>query len=170
MWPSIQHRLIAELWSGESKLSYFAKIRYFGSKCYFEKHLLRYYFILQRLNSLFLEPRWRDVQDARPVPGRLPVPGVERYVFSNFYCNFWLFFWQILRGSFSAVSTATIATKYSFCSIFRDLQDFHTFAPLRFQNFSKNRQTFWRNEKKRNFIFIAFFDEIWDFSVKIRWN
>ena len=33
-------------------------------------------------------------------------------------------------GSFSAVSTPIFATKYSFCSIFRDLQDLHTFAPL----------------------------------------
>ena len=34
------------------------------------------------------------------------------------------------RRSFSAVSTPNFATKYSFCSIFRDLQDLHTFAPL----------------------------------------
>ena len=44
---------------------------------------------------------------------------------------------QTLRGPFSAVSTAPIATKYSFFQDFRDLQDFHTFAPLRSQNFSK---------------------------------
>ena len=44
---------------------------------------------------------------------------------------------QTLRGSFSAGSTATIATKYSFFQVFRDLQDFHTFAPLRSQNFSE---------------------------------
>ena len=43
---------------------------------------------------------------------------------------------QTLRGSFSAGSTATIATKYSFFQVFRDLQDFHTFAPLRSQNFN----------------------------------
>ena len=36
---------------------------------------------------------------------------------------------QTLEGSFSAVWTATIATKYSFCSIFRDLQDYqHGFS------------------------------------------
>ena len=29
------------------------------------------------------------------------------------------------KGSFSAVSKPIFATKYSFCSIFRDLQDFH---------------------------------------------
>ena len=37
---------------------------------------------------------------------------------------------QTLEGSFSAVWTATIATKGSFCSVFRDLQDLHSFAPL----------------------------------------
>ena len=45
---------------------------------------------------------------------------------------------QTLRGSFSAVSIATIATKYSFCKVFRDLQDLQSFAPLRSQNFNKN--------------------------------
>ena len=33
-------------------------------------------------------------------------------------------------GSFSAVWTATIASKDAFCSIFRDLQDLHPFAPF----------------------------------------
>ena len=37
---------------------------------------------------------------------------------------------QTLEGSFSAVSTATIARVGAFCQIFRDLQDFHPFAPL----------------------------------------
>ena len=46
---------------------------------------------------------------------------------------------QTLEGSFSAVSTATIATKYSFCRVFRDLQDLHSFAPLHIQNL----QIFW---------------------------
>ena len=58
----------------------------------------------------------------------------------------WLKKWnetlQILRVSFSAVWTATIATKYSFCSIFRDLQDSHTFAPLRSKKFSKKSSKF----------------------------
>ena len=40
-------------------------------------------------------------------------------------------------GSFSAVWTATIASKDAFFSIFRDLQDLHSFAPLRSQNLSK---------------------------------
>ena len=41
---------------------------------------------------------------------------------------------QILRGSFSAVSTATIARKDAFFRIFQDLQDSHAFAPLQIQN------------------------------------
>ena len=45
-------------------------------------------------------------------------------------------------GPFSAVSTPILATKYSFCSIFRDLQDLHTFAPLQSQKFSKILQFF----------------------------
>ena len=45
---------------------------------------------------------------------------------------------QTSKCSFSSVSTATIATKVPFFSIFRDLQDFHSFAPLRIQNFSQN--------------------------------
>ena len=44
---------------------------------------------------------------------------------------------QTLEGSFSAVSTATIARNGAFFHIFRDLQDFHAFAPLRTQNFKK---------------------------------
>ena len=46
----------------------------------------------------------------------------------------------ILRGSFSAVSTSILQvnTKYSLESSWRDLQDLHTSAPLRPQNFSEN--------------------------------
>ena len=44
---------------------------------------------------------------------------------------------QTCRGSFSAVSKPIFATKYSFCSFFRDLQGYHSFAPLRIQYFSK---------------------------------
>ena len=46
---------------------------------------------------------------------------------------------QTLEGSFSAVSTATIARVVAFFRIFRDLQDVHSFAPLQNQNFSKFR-------------------------------
>ena len=42
---------------------------------------------------------------------------------------------KILEGSFSAVSTPIFASKNSFCSVFQDLQDCHTFAPLETQNF-----------------------------------
>ena len=45
---------------------------------------------------------------------------------------------QTLRGSFSAVSTATIARVGVFFRIFRDLQDLHSFAPLRPQEFLRN--------------------------------
>ena len=44
---------------------------------------------------------------------------------------------QTSRGSFSAVSKPNFASKYSFCSIFRDLQDWHTFTPLQTQFFGK---------------------------------
>ena len=49
-------------------------------------------------------------------------------------------FFPILRtfgGSFSAVWTATIARKDASCRGFRDLQDMHSFAPLKPQNFAK---------------------------------
>ena len=54
------------------------------------------------------------------------------------------------KGSFSAVSKPIFATKYSFCSIFRDLQDYHSFAPLPIQNFSKiSSESFCNFEKFR---------------------
>ena len=43
-----------------------------------------------------------------------------------------------LEGSFSAVSAPISASKYSFCSICRDLQDCHTFAPLETENLNKD--------------------------------
>ena len=65
---------------------------------------------------------------------------------------------QTLQGSLSAVWTATIARKDAFFSIFRDLQDLHTFAPLQSQKFSKiyyfNLAIFWR----LNTHFSAFFE------------
>ena len=51
---------------------------------------------------------------------------------------------QTLEGSFSAVWTAAIARKDAFCSIFRDLQDLHSFAPLRTQICSVSHQSFSR--------------------------
>ena len=41
---------------------------------------------------------------------------------------------QALEGSFSAVSTPIFASKYSFCNIFRDLQDYQSGIPI-FANF-----------------------------------
>ena len=51
---------------------------------------------------------------------------------------------QTSRGSFSAVSTPIFARKYSLESSWRDLQDSHTFAPLRLQNFSQKSSNFFR--------------------------
>ena len=49
---------------------------------------------------------------------------------------------QTLDGSFSALWTATIARVGAFFGIFRDLQDYHSFAPLRSQNCSKKSSNF----------------------------
>ena len=59
---------------------------------------------------------------------------------------------RILRGSFSAVWIATIASKVTFYSIFQALQDKQTFAPFTFQNFSEKTSKF-LPEKKWNLIF-----------------
>ena len=42
-----------------------------------------------------------------------------------------------LESSFLAVSVPIFATKYAFFSIFRDLQDCHTFAPIETENLNK---------------------------------
>ena len=47
-----------------------------------------------------------------------------------------------LDGSFSSVSRPPIARVGAFFTVFRDLQDCHSFAPLRIQNFSKNLPIF----------------------------
>ena len=47
-----------------------------------------------------------------------------------------------LEGSFSAVSKPIFASKYEFFSIFRDLQDSHTFAPFQIQIFNKFSSNF----------------------------
>ena len=77
---------------------------------------------------------------------------------------------EIFNGSFSAVWTATIARVGAFFSISRDLQDLHTFAPRRSQNFNKksseilarmNLSSFHSSRKSMNFvIFLLNFDEI----------
>ena len=42
-----------------------------------------------------------------------------------------------IEDSFYVLQKPMFASKNSFCSIFRDLQDSHTFAPLHTQNFNK---------------------------------
>ena len=49
---------------------------------------------------------------------------------------------ETLEGSFSAVSTATIARVGAFFQIFRDLQDSHIFSQLKSQNFSEKQSKF----------------------------
>ena len=61
------------------------------------------------------------------------------YLFPIFQQNY-----QTLQGSFSSVSKPIFATKYAFFSILRDLQDLHTFAPLRTQNLRKNSSNCFR--------------------------
>ena len=51
-------------------------------------------------------------------------------------------FRETLEGSFSAVSKPIFTTKYSFCRIFQDLQDSHSFAPPQIQIFNKNSSNF----------------------------
>ena len=57
------------------------------------------------------------------------------------------------EGSFSSVSTALIARKGAFCSIFRVLQALHSFAPLgpeKFSKFSSQSLQIVRNCSKKN--------------------
>ena len=67
---------------------------------------------------------------------------VERYdavkfgIFQRNLSNF--------RGLVLFCIEADFATKYSFFSILRDLQDLHTFAPLQTQNLRKNSSNFFR--------------------------
>ena len=49
-------------------------------------------------------------------------------------------FYRSLEGSFSAGSTATIATKYSFFQVFRDLQNCLAKFSKKLQNFAKNQR------------------------------
>ena len=63
---------------------------------------------------------------------------------------------QTLEGSFSAVSTPNFATKASFFSIFRDLQDLQSFAPLRSQNCNKNLSNFFQFCKMYQTVWLRF--------------
>jgi len=63
-----------------------------------------------------------------------------------------IFGFQTLGGSFSSVWTAPIARVGAFFSIFRDLQDSHSFAPLQSQFFSKKAASkFWRMKNEISF-------------------
>ena len=55
--------------------------------------------------------------------------------------------YEIIDGSFSSVSTATIARVGSFFWHFRGLQDPQSFAPLRSQNFRKKSPDFFAKMK-----------------------
>ena len=59
---------------------------------------------------------------------------IGKFSILHLFCKFCKF----LAGSFSAVSKRNFARKYAFDSIFQDLQDFHTSAPLQSQKFRKN--------------------------------
>ena len=61
-----------------------------------------------------------------------------------------------MRGSFSSVSKPIFAIKYSFCSIFRDLQDFKTFAPLQIQKFTLKSSNFFARLNIEYSIFCIF--------------
>ena len=67
---------------------------------------------------------------------------------------------QTLEGSFSSVSKPIFASKYSFFCIFRDLQDFHTFAPFQtqiLQIFAPFRKILW--------IFAKFLEFLLNFAI-----
>ena len=77
-------------------------------------------------------------------------------------------YWDSTSDSpFSAVSTPILTTKYSFCSVFRDLQDLNILAPLESRNFSKIPSKICWNFREICKILMKFtiilqnFDEIW---------
>ena len=49
---------------------------------------------------------------------------------------------QTLEGSFSSASKPIFEPKYAFCSIFRELQELQSFAPLQFQKLRKILENF----------------------------
>ena len=75
------------------------------------------------------------------------VPGHARQIYSGCWIagrsNLILFtFTSAEFGPFSSVWTATIVRVGAFFRIFRDLQDLHSFAPLRIRKFSKFSSNF----------------------------
>ena len=80
---------------------------------------------------------------------------------------------QTLKSSFSAVSTPPIARVGAFFSIFRELQDFHAFAPLRTQNFSRKFPYFFLFLQKKSQNLQNFGQILQDFneiSLEFHWN
>ena len=80
----------------------------------------------------------------------------------------WLYkFYRSLEGSFSAGSTATIATKYSFFQVFRDLQNYLAKFSKILQNFAKNQRFSQKSalflQKSGNFKFRKKSCKIYDF-------
>ena len=90
---------------------------------------------------------------------------ISTYVCSDLFSNFRATVWHTLRGLFSSASTPMFASKYLFESSWRDLQDSHTFAPLRYQNFSQKSSTFFR-EWINEFPIFSFFVWILDNLLK----
>ena len=80
---------------------------------------------LSRSTSIPAHPSGSSEQALKPAS-----PRAAAEIFPAPLCKF-------LAGSFSAVSRRNFARKYAFDSIFQGLQDVHTFAPLRSQNFCK---------------------------------
>ena len=79
---------------------------------------------------------------------------------------------QTLGGSFSAVSKPNFASKYSFESSWRDLEDLHAFAPLSIQNFSQISSIFFAFLQFlfSNFIFLQQSCIKFTNVMKIHWN
>ena len=73
-----------------------------------------------------------------PQPAAVRFTTIAQETTARLKLNPWglLKLWK-LNGSFSAVSKPIFASKYSLESSWRDLQDLHSFAPLRPQQFSK---------------------------------
>ena len=84
----------------------------------------------------------------RPRPLPIPSNGLAGLRFQLPGPGQWQWKFRTLEGSFSSVSTPNFTSEYSFFSIFRDLSDSHSFAPLQIQNlqifsiFAKNFANF----------------------------
>ena len=74
---------------------------------------------------------------------------------------------KFLDGSFSAVSKPIFAIKYSLESSRRDLQDLHSFAPLRSQNFGKKTVRLFAKLNIEFSIFLRWFNLILLFFCEI---